>query len=183
MWTSVTEPLRNPQKPTQHSHALQQEQLKVNHSFPLSLRLNYRYGMLQLVILLLSRDMERLQITHLTQTSQLEFLHPIKEKSLLETRKMSYHLLCTLSMPLFHQTKRKVISLWGCKAFSPLLTKEQSSPGSCSNYHWKGFSRSQSLRQAAILPASQTAFILFSLSCCKRTTETWIPNLQKWMLQ
>ena len=79
--------------------------LNVNHSFPLSICLNYCYGMLQLVILL-SRDRERSQITHPKQTSQFECLHPAKEKSSLETSKICYHPLCTLSMPLFHQTKR-----------------------------------------------------------------------------
>lgn len=85
--------------------------------------------MLQLVIPFLSRDTERLQITHPTQTSQFESLHPAKEKSSLETRKISYHLLCTPSMPLFHQTKRSHRSsgLPGCKVFFSPFTKEQSS--------------------------------------------------------
>ena len=38
--------------------------LNVNRSFPLSVCLNYCYGMLRLVILLLSRDRQRSQITH-----------------------------------------------------------------------------------------------------------------------
>lgn len=80
--------------------------LKVNHSFPLSICLNYCSGMLQLVILLLSRDSERLQITHPKLTSQFESLHPAKQKSSLETSKICYHPLCILSMPLFHQTNR-----------------------------------------------------------------------------
>lgn len=82
--------------------------LKVNHSFPLSISLNYCYGMLQLVIPILSRDRERLQITHPKQTSQFESLSPPppKEKSSLATSKICYHPLCTLSVPLFHQTKR-----------------------------------------------------------------------------
>lgn len=95
--------------------------LKVNHSLPLSIRLNYCYGMLRLVILFLSRDRERLQITHPKQTSQSEPLHPAKEKS--PARFVIFHpVLCPCHSVL---RQREAISLQGCNAFSSLPPKEQ----------------------------------------------------------
>lgn len=58
------EELRHPQKPALTSPRSIRRGLKVNHSFPLPICLHYCCGMLQLVILILSRERERWQITH-----------------------------------------------------------------------------------------------------------------------
>lgn len=79
------EELQHPQKPAHSTTLGIRRGLKVNHSFPLPICLHYCCGMLQLVILILSRERERWQITHPKQTLQLELLHPAKEKPSLET--------------------------------------------------------------------------------------------------
>lgn len=88
------EELRHPPETCSHitTHGIRRG-LKVNHSFPLPICLHYCCGMLQLVILILSR--ERWQITHPKQTLQLESLHPAKEKPSLETSEIPYQALCT----------------------------------------------------------------------------------------